>query len=114
MSTAFAARSSIAARDERRVRHEEVVADELDPIAEPRGELAPAGPVVLAEAVLERDDRVAVDPVGPEVDQLAASRASGPRVSRRYRPATPSAPVPSTRIELVAGSSAIATSSPGR
>ena len=34
--------------------------------------LAPARPVVLAEAVLDRDDRIAGDPVRPEVDQLAA------------------------------------------
>ena len=39
---------------------EEVVADELDAAAEPVGERLPAVPVVLAEPVLDRDDRVAL------------------------------------------------------
>src|SRR5262245_25708023 len=54
-----------------RVRHEQVVADELHPVAEPSRQLSPAGPVVLGQAVLDRDDREAGDPVGPEIDQLA-------------------------------------------
>ena len=46
---------------------EEVVADELDPLAEPLGQQLPAVPVLLVHAVLDRDDRVAgagVLPVG--------------------------------------------------
>ena len=53
------------------VRDEQVVADELDAIAEPSGHLLPAGPVILGQAVLERNDRKPIDPVGPEVDQFA-------------------------------------------
>ena len=40
-------------------------------LAEPLGQLLPAGPVVLGQAVLDRDDRVARGPVGPQVDELA-------------------------------------------
>ena len=50
---------------------EQVVADELDLAADPGVELLPAGPVLFAEAVLEGDDRVLVDPLLPEVDHLA-------------------------------------------
>ena len=50
------------------VRHEEIVADELHAVAEPVGQRLPAVPVVLAEPVLDRDDREAVAEVGPEVD----------------------------------------------
>ena len=69
--TLFAAPSVDRPLDPLGVRHEQVVADELDAVAEPARQLGPAGPVVLGQAVLDRDDRVAVDPVGPEVDQLA-------------------------------------------
>ena len=49
---------------------------------EPRGQLAPAGPVVLGQAVLERDDRVARGPVGPEVDELAG--VERPALARQH------------------------------
>src|SRR5262249_1438140 len=53
----------------RRVGDEQVVADQLDAIANASGELRPAVPVVLGHAVLDRHDRVAVDergePIGP-------------------------------------------------
>ena len=50
-----------AAAQDRRVGHEDVVADELDAFADALGQLLPAVPVVLGHAVLERDDRVAPD-----------------------------------------------------
>ena len=40
---------------------EEVVADELDLVAELRGQLLPAGPVVLVERVLDGHERIGVD-----------------------------------------------------
>ena len=49
---------------------EEVVADELEPLAEPLGRALPAVPVVLGDAVLERDDREAVERVRVEVGHL--------------------------------------------
>ena len=52
------------------VRDQQVVADELDGRPQPLGQVPPALPVVLGEAVLERDDRVARGPIGPQVDQL--------------------------------------------
>src|SRR6266576_5389488 len=57
--------------DEHRIGHEDVVADELDSRPEARRQLDPAGPVLLAETVLERDDRVLRDPGVPQVDELA-------------------------------------------
>src|SRR5690606_1880077 len=57
-----------AAADALDVGDEEVVADQLDAIAEALGERLPAVPVLLVEAVLDRHDRVAVDEVGPQVD----------------------------------------------
>jgi hypothetical protein len=49
---------------------EEVVADELDPIADRVGELLPAVPVVLVERVLDGADRVALAPVAVELHHL--------------------------------------------
>ncbi len=49
---------------------EEVVADELDLVSERFVEELPAGPVVLGQAVLQADDRVGLDPAGPELDHL--------------------------------------------
>ena len=57
------------AGDSLRIRDQQVVTDELDTRAETLGQALPAVPVVLAQAVLERDDRVALAPVGPQVDQ---------------------------------------------
>ena len=51
---------------------EEVVADDLDLAAQRLGERRVAGPVVLVERVLDRDDRVLVDPGGEQVDHLLA------------------------------------------
>ena len=50
---------------------EEIVADQLDGPSQPLGQVPPAIPVILGEAVLERNDRVARGPVGPQVDELA-------------------------------------------
>ena len=62
----------------------------------------PAVPVVLGQAVLDRDDRVAVDQVGEIVDHLRRRRACAPRRpgGRRRR----------GRSRSTAASSAIATS----
>src|SRR5664280_1042208 len=73
------------AGDDRRVGHDDVVADELDPAADAGGKLRPAGPVVLGEAVLERDDRVLRDPLLPEIDHLAG--VEGPALALQEVPA---------------------------
>ncbi len=52
---------------------EEVVADDLDLVAQGLGDRGVAGPVVLVERVFDRDDRVLVDPGGEEVDHLLAA-----------------------------------------
>ena len=56
------------------VRHEEVVADELEPVAEPLRQRLPGAPLVLGEPVLDRDQRVAVGERRVEVDQLVGAR----------------------------------------
>ena len=48
------------------VRDEEVVSDELKPVAEALGQRSPGGPIVLGEAVLDRDDRVPLGQLLPE------------------------------------------------
>ena len=48
-----------------RIRHEQIVADELDPFAEPVGEDLPAAPVLLGHAVLDGKDRIPVGQVRP-------------------------------------------------
>src|SRR5690606_18738306 len=53
-----------------RVGDEQVVAHPLDLVADAGGELLPAVLVVVAHAVLYRDDRVLRGPVGEEVDEL--------------------------------------------
>ena len=52
------------------VGHEQVVADELHLAAELRGQLLPAVPVVLGQAVLDRADRLLVAQLLPQVDHL--------------------------------------------
>jgi hypothetical protein len=52
------------------VSREDVIADDLHPIPETVGERSPATPVLLAERVLQRDDRVALAEVGPVGDEL--------------------------------------------
>src|ERR1035437_3215258 len=58
------------AGDDRGVRAEDVVADELDLLPEPLRQALPAVPVLLGEAVLEKQDRVLPDPLFPEIDHL--------------------------------------------
>ena len=53
------------------VRDEDVVAHELGLVAEALGEELPSVPVVLGQAVLDRDDREPGGPVRPEIDELA-------------------------------------------
>ena len=57
-----------------RIRHEEVVADELHALAEPLGEQPPAVPVVLGHRVLEREDRVAAAELAPPLDELLGAQ----------------------------------------
>src|SRR5579862_2826345 len=60
----------------RRIGDEDVVADELDARAEALRRRAPAVPVVLGVAVLDRDDREPVDETGPELGHLRGRRLS--------------------------------------
>src|SRR4029079_19622913 len=55
-----------------RVRGEEVVADELHTIADRLRQPTPRVPVVLRRAVLDGDDRIALDGLGPEARHLRA------------------------------------------
>src|SRR5438094_47495 len=57
-----------------RARDEEVVSDELDAVAELRGQPSPAVPVVLGQRVLERDDRVAPGELRPERGHFVAAQ----------------------------------------
>jgi hypothetical protein len=69
------------------VRHEEVVADELAAVPELLGHELPARPVVLGEAVLDRDDRVRAQRSAQYSTMPASSsRASGPRRRDGIRP----------------------------
>src|SRR5207244_11782285 len=71
-----------AAGEEPLVGHEHVVADELHARAERRGQPAPAGPVVLPEAVLDRDDRVRRAPALVEGDQLVGRAPRAARLAK--------------------------------
>jgi hypothetical protein len=53
---------------QRRIGHEEVVADDLDPRSRSAGEAGEALRVVLGERVLDRDDRVLGDPAQQQLD----------------------------------------------
>ena len=77
----------------RDVGHEEVVANKLDVGAEPVGQQAPAVPVVLGHAVLDRDDRVAGGPLRVEADERR----------RVERPALAFQRVLAVRVELAGG-----------
>ncbi len=69
---------------------EEVVADDLDLVAQRLGDRRVAVPVVLVERVLDRDDRVLVDPGGEQVDHLAGwRRACRGSTSRTCSPSCP-------------------------
>ena len=46
-----------ALRETHRVRHEQVVADDLELVADLAGEVGPAGPVILVQRILDRDKR---------------------------------------------------------
>src|SRR3546814_17120728 len=58
-----------------RVGDEQVVADQLHLLAQARGQLRPAIPVVLAPAILDGDDRLLVTPAGQALDELLAGQA---------------------------------------
>ena len=59
-----------AAGEELRVGDEQVVADELHPIADRTGERAPSVPVVLVHTVFDADDGEIGDHLGVELDHL--------------------------------------------
>ena len=55
---------------------EQVVADDLDLVADLAHQRAPAGPVVLGQRVLDGDDREVVDPLGVDVGHLVGGQAA--------------------------------------
>ena len=55
------------------IRHEQVVANQLYAIAQALPQELPTLPVVLAQAILDGDDRILGDPLCVEVDHLARS-----------------------------------------
>ena len=57
-----------------RIGHEEIVADDLEAVPGFSDQLFPSVPVVLRQAVFNRDDRILVDPVLPERDHLVAGK----------------------------------------
>ena len=59
---------ALQARD---ARHEKIVPDELHSVAQRGGQLLPPVPVVLSQAVLDRNDRIPVRPLGVERDHAA-------------------------------------------
>src|SRR5262245_24619410 len=67
-----------ALADNRRVRHEHVVAHEHDPGAEPFGERAPPLPVVFGQAILDRHDRESIGELLEEIDHLGARQRFQP------------------------------------
>ena len=64
---------------------EEVVADELDAVADALGQRLPAVPVLLVHAVLDREDRVACRRARPSRRPARRSSACGPRARARRR-----------------------------
>ena len=78
MSTALAAPASIAAGDPLGVRDEQVVADELDAIAEPLGELAPARPSRPRRGRPRATRSGSARPSPPRGRSARPNRASGP------------------------------------
>src|SRR5256885_1301801 len=55
---------------------EDVVTHELDAFAELAGQRPPALPIVFGEPIFDRDDRVAIDPGGPPIDQFLRQEAA--------------------------------------
>src|SRR5207244_12846893 len=52
---------------------EEVVANELNLVADLFRQVRPAFPIVFGEAVFERDDRIIIRPLRPEADHLVGT-----------------------------------------
>ena len=52
------------------VRDEDVVTDQLDPVAERARQQLPSRPVRFAEAVFDRDDRILLNPFGIHLHHL--------------------------------------------
>ena len=59
-----------------RIGHEQVITHDLQAMPVEGGEVFPALPVILGETVFNRDDRVLVDPVGPEFHHLVRGQFS--------------------------------------
>ncbi|GBD19471.1 hypothetical protein HRbin27_01977 [bacterium HR27] len=53
-----------------RVRDEEIVTDQLDPLTQSLRQTLPVIPVILRQRILNGNDRITVDPICPKVDQL--------------------------------------------
>jgi len=69
-SSAFCDALLDALPEDRRVRHEDIVADELHARAQRGGQPLPARPVAFGETVLDRDDGVLADPVLVDRDHV--------------------------------------------
>src|SRR5581483_6210774 len=65
--------------------HQQVIAHELHTVAQPGAQLRPPLPIILGQAILERDDRILVTPARPEVDQLVR-REVAPFLGQVVRP----------------------------
>ena len=65
-----------------RVGHEQVVADELNLVAQTPAQERPAVPVVLGHAVLDRDDRIARDEIGEKIGKLGRAELAAFRLER--------------------------------
>ena len=67
------------ARTRAGIGHEEIVADDLHPVADRRGEAAQPVGVVLGERVLDRHDRIAVEPADQHLDHAVGVERRGRR-----------------------------------
>src|ERR1044072_8028275 len=66
-----------AAAEPVNIGHEEIIAHQLDPVLQRLGQVAPPAPIASGQAILDRHNRVAVDPPGVEIDHfLRAATAS--------------------------------------
>ncbi len=63
-----------AAADTLGVGDEQIIANDLDLVSQLAGHQLPGSPVILRQAVFDRDDRIVVDPLGPEFNHLLAGQ----------------------------------------
>jgi hypothetical protein len=59
------------------VRHEQIVPDELAAVAKRSRERRPAAPVILREAVLDRHDRILLEPARVQLDHALGAALAG-------------------------------------